>query len=100
MGAVHVADGTPKRRSPAGPERLPLQTAVGGLEGAVDVVIAGVAGAGVRLGQGHLVVDVGVDAAQAAAAGGTGPPRLFLAEPALHGRHLTSEDGGPQSIGL
>src|SRR5262249_12213613 len=69
-------------------ERLPFQMALDALERLVDVVIGGVAGAGVGLGQGHLVVDLGVLVAQPAAARRTGPPRLLLAEPAQHRRPL------------
>src|SRR5207247_2596860 len=41
-------------------EGLPLQPALGALERSVNVVVARIAGAGVRLGEGQLVVDVGM----------------------------------------
>src|SRR5262249_25940527 len=71
---------------PTGSERLPFEPALGALERPQHVVIGGVPGARVGLGQRHLVVDVGVLAAQPPAAGGTGSPPFQFAEPPFHPR--------------
>src|SRR5262249_49107994 len=76
------------RPSPPGAEGSPFEAAVRALEGAVDVVVGGVAGAGVGFRQRHLVVDVRVVMTQAAAARRTGPPGFHLTEPAFHGCNL------------
>ena len=70
------------------PVGLPFQPAFGALEGAVDVVVAGVAGAGVGFGKRHFIVDVGMLPAQSPPAGRAGAPRFLLAKPTFHGDDL------------
>src|SRR5262249_4200481 len=79
--------------------RLPLQPAFGAFEGAVDVVVAGVAATGVGLGPGHLVVDVGVLMTKAATAGGAGATGVIVAEPAFHGWPLRGSNVVPARRG-
>src|SRR5262245_27716269 len=78
-------------------ERLPLQPAVGALQGAVDVVVTAVAGARVRLGERQLVVDVGVPAAQPPAARRAGAAGVLVTKPTLHLPHLGAGNQGGSS---
>ena len=68
--AAIIPAAPPSAPSAAGLERLPFQAALGALQGAVDVEIGGIACTRIGLGDGQLVVLVGVVAAETAAAGG------------------------------
>src|SRR4051812_27458025 len=63
---------------------LPFQAALGALEGMIDVVIGGVAGAGVGLGQSELIVEVRMLVANAPATGGARAARFLFAKPTQH----------------
>jgi hypothetical protein len=70
---------------------FPFETALGTLERAVDVVIAGIAGTGVGLGQSHFIVLVGVLIAQTASTSRARSTCRFFAKPTLHGILLRKE---------
>jgi hypothetical protein len=84
--------------SAAGLERPPLQPAVGALQGAVDIVIAGIPRASVSFGNGHFVVDVGVLMAKASSTGRASSPSFLVAEPASHAKKLLSTEGAGTTV--
>src|SRR5690349_15226495 len=70
--------------SAGGRKRLPFQAAFRTLDRPVHVVVSRVARTGVGLGQGQLIVLVGVAVTESAAAGGTGAARVLFTKPTKH----------------